>query len=75
MGSDSDRRIQGEGDYESAERYQKDKTEFVESGKADKASDELTGKDNPGDKAAHDRAAGRAKEHDPRETEDFGKAS
>lgn len=75
MSTDEDTRIQGEGDYESAESYNRDKTDFVESGKAEKAAEKLTGESQPGDKAAHDKAAGRAKEHDPRETEDFGKAS
>ncbi|MCB1800169.1 MAG: hypothetical protein KDI82_00635 [Gammaproteobacteria bacterium] len=67
--------IQGEGDYQSAERYTREKTAFVESGKASKAADKLNSKDTAKDRAAHDEAAARAKENDPRETQDFDEAS
>lgn len=67
--------IQGEGDYESAKRYTREKTAFVESGKASKAADKLSGKESAKDRAAHDEAAARAKENDPREKQDFDEAS
>lgn len=54
--------VQGEGDYESAKRYTREKTEFVESGKARKAAEKLSGEASDEDKAAHDEAAARAKE-------------
>ena len=75
MTTDTDKGSTGEGDYESAKRYTDEKTEFVESGKADEAAESLTGQPDPEDQAAHDRAADRAKEHDPRETENFDQAS
>jgi len=58
-------KIQGEGDRESAKRYNKDTREFVESGKVDEAAR----KAGEGDKEEMERAekAGkdRAKEMDP----------
>lgn len=68
-----DQKIQGEGDRESAKRYNKDTQEFVESGKVDEAAR----KAGQGDKEEMERAekAGedRAKEYDPAVDRDYSK--
>lgn len=75
MSEEKHEQIQGEGDYDAAERYTEAAKEFVESGEAAKAVGKLDGQPDPEGDAARRDAAARAKEHDPRETEDFDEAS
>lgn len=66
-------KIQGEGDRESAKRYNKDTQEFVESGKVEEAAR----KAGQGDKEEMERAEKtgeeRAKEYDPAVDRDYSK--
>ena len=58
----------GEGDYESAERYQKDAADFARSGKVDKAAADAKkareGAERPELERAEDEGRSRAKEPD-----------
>jgi hypothetical protein len=66
-------KVQGEGDRESAKRYNKDTREFVESGKVDEAAR----KAGEGDKEEMERAEkvgeDRAKEFDPAVSREYSK--
>lgn len=66
-------KIQGEGDRESARRYNKDTRDFIESGKVDEAAR----KAGEGDKEEMERAEttgeARAKEFDPMVERDYSK--
>ena len=57
---------QGEGDRESAERFNKAQQEFVKSGRVDKAAHEATA-----DPEAEKKGRERAKEVDPEEHRDY----
>ncbi len=71
MTDKSENKSKGEGDYDAARRYN-DKTEkFVESGDADEAAGNLSGKQSKMDREALDDAKGQAKEHDPEEKRDY----
>lgn len=59
---------QGEGDKESAARYNKEQQEFVKSGRVDQAAHEA--KDDPD---AERKGRDRAKEFDPEEDRDYTK--
>lgn len=59
---------QGEGDKESAERYNKDQQEFARSGRVDKAAREATE-----DREAEEKGRERAKELDPDVHRDYSK--
>jgi hypothetical protein len=64
---------QGEGDRESAGRYNEATREFVESGKVEEASERATGQD-PQEAESSERAGReRAKEVDPAIHRDYGK--
>lgn len=69
MGNDAKDKIQGEGDYESAQRYTDDKRAFVEEGKVDEAAAKASEQSKEEGEAAERKAVERAKEHDPRETQ------
>lgn len=62
------RRNQGEGDRESARRYNEAQQKFVKSGKVDKAA-----RDAKEDTAAEQKGLSRAKEFDPAEERDYRK--
>jgi hypothetical protein len=64
----TDVKNQGEGDRESAERYNKDTQEFVKKGRVDKAAQEATE-----DRDAERKGRERAKEFDPEENRDYSK--
>ena len=59
---------QGEGDRESARRYNKDTREFVKKGRVEKAAQEATE-----DLDAEHKGRERAKEFDPEENRDYSK--
>ena len=68
-------KMHGEGDYESAERYVKEKREFVESGKVEEAARDADRQPADEGRKARAEARERAKEHDPRERPEFDEAS
>ena len=73
MSSDDKPRNQGEGDRESARRYNKDTREYVESGKVDEAAREA-GDQDPSEAESAERAGEeRAKEVDPAVHRDYEK--
>lgn len=59
---------QGEGDKESAQRYNKEQQEFVRSGRVEQAAREASE-----DLDAEEKGRERAKEFDPEEERDFSK--
>ncbi|MFL6650612.1 MAG: hypothetical protein ACJ8J7_04920 [Sulfurifustaceae bacterium] len=59
---------QGEGDRESAARYNKEQQEFVKSGRVEKAA-----RDAKPDPNAEEQGRNRAKEFDPEEERDYSK--
>lgn len=59
---------QGEGDRESAERYNQEQQKFVKSGRVEKAAQESTS-----DPDAEEQGRRRAKEFDPEEERDYSK--
>lgn len=59
---------QGEGDRESAARYNKEQQEFVKSGRVEKAA-----QDAKPDPSAEEQGRRRAKEFDPEEERDYSK--
>jgi len=61
-------RNQGEGDRESARRYNEDTQKFAKSGKVDEAARTATE-----DRAAEDKGRERAKEDDPQLRRDYSK--
>jgi hypothetical protein len=64
---------QGEGDRESAERYNEEAREFAKSGKVDKAAEKAAGQD-PQEAERSERAGRkRAKEEDPEVHRDYRK--
>jgi hypothetical protein len=65
--------IQGEGDRESAKRYNKDTQEFVESGKVDEAARRAGDADSDELEKAEREGESRAKELDPDEERDYTK--
>ena len=65
--------IQGEGDKESAKRYNKDTQEFVESGKVDEAARRAGDADREELEQAEREGESRAKELDPEEERDYTK--
>jgi len=68
-----DSKNQGEGDRESAERYNEATREFVESGKVEEASEQAAGQD-PREAESSERAGReRAKEEDPAIHREYGK--
>jgi hypothetical protein len=74
--SNSDKsKMQGEGDYASAERYVKEKREFIESGKVDEATRDAGKQPADVGRKARKEARERAMEHDPRERPEFDEAS
>lgn len=75
MTSKTDRTRKGEGDYEAAARYVRDKRAFVKSGKVDDALEHVSEQSPEEGRKARDKAAARAKEHDPQEKIDFDDAS
>lgn len=64
---------QGEGDRESARRFNEDVREFVQSGKVDEAARRAAGQDPAEAEAAEKAGKDRAKEFDPAETRDYKK--
>lgn len=60
---------QGEGDRESARRYNADVKEFVQTGKVDEAARRAGEQDPAEGKAAEEAGKARAKELDPAETQ------
>ncbi|MCB1787945.1 MAG: hypothetical protein H6953_13085 [Chromatiaceae bacterium] len=68
-------KVQGEGDYESAKRYDRETREFVNSGKVDEAIGDAADQSPQEGRAAREDARSRAKEHDPEEKRDFDHAS
>jgi hypothetical protein len=67
-------RIQGEGDYDAAERFNESSRDFVDSGKVDKAPDPTDQSRESADKAER-KGKSRAKEFDPQEHRDYGEAT
>ncbi|TVP79318.1 hypothetical protein [Thioalkalivibrio sp.] len=65
--------IQGEGDRESARRYNKDTREFVESGKVDEAARKAGEGDKEEMERAEETAEERARELDPAVHRDYSK--
>ena len=63
--SDEHPKNQGEGDRESARRYNKDTEQFVESGKVDEAAERARQESGPEDEQAEEEGLGRAHEADP----------
>lgn len=73
MSSDDKPRNQGEGDRESARRYNEDTREYVESGKVDEAARDA-GDQDPGEAESAERAGReRAREVDPAVHRDYDK--
>jgi hypothetical protein len=72
-GKQGSEQVQGEGDRESAKRYNQDTREFVESGKVDEAAEQAAGQDP--DEAEGSEKAGRerAREVDPAVSRDYDK--
>lgn len=66
-------RMQGEGDRESAKRYNEDTKKFVESGKVDEAARKAGQGDEAEMERAEDLGKKRAKEFDPAEDRDYSK--
>ena len=64
---------QGEGDRESARRYNEDVRAFVESGKVKEAAEQAKGQDPAEAEAAEKAGKERAKEFDPAETRNYQK--
>lgn len=66
-------RNQGEGDKESARRFNKSQQRFVESEEGQEEIERVAGDDELGDEfdEAEREAAGRAKEHDPSVSRDY----
>lgn len=62
------RKNQGEGDHESAKRFNQDQQAFVKSGRVDEAA--RAAKEDP---EAERKARARAKEFDPEENRDYSK--
>ena len=75
MGRENKDTLQGEGNYDAAERYTQEKRKFVESGKVKEAAEKASKQSAAAGKKAREQARSRAKEHDPRETTDFDEAS
>jgi hypothetical protein len=74
MGSADDKpRNQGEGDRESAERYNEDTREFVESGQVDEAARKAEEQDPAEGEKAEEAGRERAKEVDPAVHRDYRK--
>ncbi|MFO8002859.1 hypothetical protein [Thioalkalivibrio sp.] len=66
-------KVQGEGDRESAKRYNKDTREFVESGKVDEAARKAGEGDQEEMERAEESGEERAKEFDPAVERDYSK--
>lgn len=66
-------KVQGEGDRESAKRYNKDTREFVESGKVDEAARKAGEGDQEEMERAEESGEDRAKEFDPAVERDYSK--
>jgi hypothetical protein len=77
MGRQSDKsgKIQGEGDRESARRYDEATREFVESGKVGEAAEKAKGQDPTEAENAERAGRERAKEQDPAVHRDYHKAA
>lgn len=67
--------IQGEGDYESARRYQEETEQFVKSGKMKRKTASIGQSDEVELGEAEKAGADRAKEEDPAVTRDYSKAN
>lgn len=69
----TDTRIQGEGDRESARRYNQDTREFVESGRVEEAAARAGDQDPKEAERAEKAGAEKAKEKDPAVHRDYQK--
>lgn len=68
-------RNQGEGDRESAQRYNEAVRETTKSGKVEKLEDERRAADDPELRKAEDKGKQRARERDPAVSRDYDKPS
>ena len=68
-------RNQGEGDRESARRYNEAVRETVESGEVERREDERRGSDDPELREAEEEGKERARERDPEVSRDYRKPS
>ncbi len=73
MGYAKQKDIQGEGDRESAKRYNESTKDFVESGKVDEAAERAGGQSSEEATTAERKGKSRAKEFDPQDKRDFSK--
>lgn len=75
--SKQNRNVQGEGDYRSAERFNKEQKKFVHSGRGERLAEkagELRGRRKDEAEAAEKNATSRAREKDPQVKRDYRKA-
>lgn len=73
MGNAKRNTVQGEGDRESAKRYNEATQDFVESGKVEEAAEKASEQSKDEAESAEAKGRSRAKEFDPQVERDFSK--